>query len=343
MKTLCLWSLIGLSLMAVMDIQAQTAPAIASQKVFGLVIHGGAGAPSKKDATPADEKLYHDKIQEALDAGYSVLDTNGTAVDAVQAAVMVMENAGLFDAGKGAVFNSEGFCELDAAIMDGRTLVAGSVADLQHVKNPIALARKVMDKSPHVMLASEGAEKFAREQGFEMVPNTYFQTERRRKQWERLKQEHESSQTNKIASINPEALGTVGCVALDKNGNLAAATSTGGTAYKLPGRVGDSPIIGAGTYANNATCAVSGTGAGEYYIRTVFAHTVSTLMEYKGLSLEQASAEAMKQMEAIGGQGGCIAIDAQGHVVMRFDTPAMYRGFKLSNGSSDIQLYGETR
>jgi beta-aspartyl-peptidase (threonine type) len=319
---------------------AQTSPTNSAHKIFGLVIHGGAGAPAKGESTPENERLYHDKLSEALEAGYSVLQADGAATDAVIAAINVLEDAGLFDAGKGSVFNSEGVCELDAAIMDGRTLSAGAVTGLQHIKNPITLARAVMDKSPHVLLMGEGAEKFGREHGFEMVPNAYFQTERRRKQWEQLKEKKRGSgHAGDRHSINPEVLGTVGCVALDKNGNLAAATSTGGTADKLAGRIGDSPIIGAGTYANNTTCAVSGTGVGEYFMRTVFGHNVSTLMEYKGLSLEQASVEAMRQMQAIGGHGGCIGIDHEGRIVMPYNTPAMYRGFKLSNGRSEIQLY----
>lgn len=325
-----------------MQVQAQKSPNNSNPTRYGLVIHGGAGAPAKKDTTPENERLYHNKLQEALDAGYAVLHTNGAAIDAVIAAVNVMEDAGMFDAGKGSVFNADGFCELDASIMDGRTLSAGAVTGLQHIKNPITLARAVMDKSPHVLLMGEGAEKFGREHGFEMVPNTYFQTESRRKQWERIREKKKNAgQADNRFFVEPESLGTVGCVALDKNGNLAAATSTGGTADKLAGRIGDTPIIGAGTYANNATCAVSGTGIGEYYIRTVFGHNISTLMEYKGLSLEQASAEAMKQMQAIGGRGGCIAIDREGHVVMPFNTPAMYRGYRLSDGRSDIQLYDQ--
>jgi beta-aspartyl-peptidase (threonine type) len=335
------WLLLAVGTGLAMESSAQTTLASSPEKNFGLVIHGGAGAPPKIEVTPEADRLYHAKIQEALNAGYAVLQTNGAATDAVIAAVKVMEDAGMFDAGKGSVFNSDGICELDAAIMDGRTLSAGGVTGLQHIKNPITLARAVMDKSPHVLMMGEGAEKFARQHGFEMVPNSYFQTERRRKQWEQLqKQKHDSGQAVNFET-NPEALGTVGCVALDKNGNLAAGTSTGGTADKLAGRIGDTPIIGAGTYADNATCAVSGTGIGEYYIRTVFCHNVSALMAYKGWSLAQASTEAMRQMEAIGGRGGCIAIDRAGNVVMPFNTPAMYRGFKLSNGRSDIELYGE--
>jgi beta-aspartyl-peptidase (threonine type) len=310
-------------------------------RIYGLVIHGGAGAPGKGDPTREPDERYRDKLQAALDAGYAALAANGAATDAVVAAVKVMEDAGLFNAGKGSVLNSEGCCELDAAIMDGRRLAAGAVMGLQHIMNPIALARAVMDKSPHVLLMGDGAERFARSEGFEFVPNAYFQTERRREQLRRLQQERlNSGQAPGFHLNNPVALGTVGCVALDKYGNLAAATSTGGTADKLAGRIGDTPIIGAGTYANNATCAVSCTGIGEFYLRTVFAHNVSTLMEYKGLSLSQACGEAMRQMEAVGGRGGCVAIDREGNVAMPFDTPAMYRGLKLSDGRAAVELYG---
>jgi beta-aspartyl-peptidase (threonine type) len=213
---------------------------------------------------------------------------------------------------------------------------------VQHVKNPIDLARAVMEKTPHVILAGEGAEEFALNQGFTLVPNSYFQTDRRRKQWERLREKNETnSLTAKYSPDSDEALGTVGCVALDQSGNLAAATSTGGLPWKLPGRVGDTPIPGAGTYANNATCAVSGTGKGEYFIRTSFGHTVSDLMAYKGLSVQDAADETIKQLEAIGGEGGCIAIDKEGNITMPFDTSGMYRGYKLSDGRFDIKLYGK--
>lgn len=310
-------------------------------RIYGLVIHGGAGAPGKGDPTREPDEQYRAKLQAALDAGYAVLEANGTATDAVVAAVKVMEDAGLFNAGKGSVLNSEGCCELDAAIMDGQRLNAGAVMGLQHIMNPIVLARAVMDKSPHVLLMGDGAEKFARSEGFEFVPNAYFQTERRREQLRRLQKERlNSGHAPGFHLSNPVALGTVGCVALDKYGNLAAATSTGGTADKLAGRIGDTPIIGAGTYANNATCAVSCTGIGEYYLRTVFGHNVSTLMEYRGLSLTEASAEAMRQMQVIGGHGGCIAIDREGNIASPFNTPAMYRGFKLSDGRCGVELYG---
>src|ERR1700722_5757245 len=217
----CCWIISALSIGFAMQARSQTAPVKAADPIYGLVIHGGAGAPVKKDVSPEDERRYQDKLQEALDAGYAVLQTNGAAAEAVTVAVKVMEDAGLFDAGKGSVFNSEGFCELDAAIMDGRTLSAGAVTGLQHIKNPIILARAVMEKSPHVLLMGEGAEKFAREHSFEMVPNSYFQTERRRKQWERLREKKRNSGQATNPLINDsEMLGTVGCVALDKKGNL---------------------------------------------------------------------------------------------------------------------------
>ena len=311
-------------------------------KVYGLAIHGGAGSHADKDLSPEEAKRYHDKLQEALNAGYARLATNGTALDAVNAAINVMENAGMFDAGKGAVLNQAGFCEMDAGIMDGRTLATGNVGNVQHIKNPIDLARAVMEKSPHVLLAGPGAEEFALQQGFALMPGSYFLTERRVKQWEdlRAKQKSNTSGTSMLDWRTPEMMGTVGCVALDQQGNLAAATSTGGTAFKLPGRIGDTPQAGAGNYANNATCAVSGTGIGEYYVRTDFGKNLSDLMEYKGLPLDAAGTEALRQLDALGGHGGCIAIDREGHVFIDFNTASMYRGFLLSDGTSDIQLFG---
>ncbi len=311
-------------------------------KVFGLAIHGGAGSHADKDLSPEDAKRYHDKLQEALNAGYARLATNGTALDAVNAAINVMENAGMFDAGKGAVLNQAGYCEMDAGIMDGRTLATGNIGNVRHIKNPIDLARAVMEKSPHVMLAGEGAEEFALQQGFTLMPGSYFLTARRLKQWEdlRAKQKSNTSGTSMLDWRTPEMMGTVGCVALDQQGNLAAATSTGGTAFKLPGRIGDTPQAGAGNYANNTTCAVSGTGIGEYFVRTDFGKNVSDLMAYKGLPLDAAGTEALRQLQDLGGHGGCIAIDRQGHVFIDFNTASMYRGFLLSDGTSDIQLFG---
>jgi len=335
--TKLLSGLVGLVFIgSAMQTKAQTNP------VYGLVIHAGAGAASRKNTTPEDERLRRAKLEEARDAGYAVLEKGGTATDAVIASINVMENAGLFDAGKGSVFNAEGVCELDASIMDGKTLAAGAVSAVQHIKNPITLARAVMDKSPHVMLTADGAEKFAKTQGFELVPNSYFQTERSRKQWEKIKAQEKKKDSAPHAQADvSEKLGTVGCVALDKDGNLAAGTSTGGLANKLPGRVGDSPIIGAGTYAKNSTCAVSGTGQGEYYIRQSFAHTISALMEYKGLTVQDAAAQAIKNIDSMGGQGGCIALDRNAQFAMPFNTPAMNRAFKFSDGRTSVDLFGE--
>jgi len=303
---------------------------------YGLAIHGGAGAPSH---STAEEKLaYHAKLKESLDAGYDVLQKGGAATDAVIAAVIILEDAGLFDAGKGSDLNAEGACEMDACVMDGRTMSAGSVTGLQHVKNPIVLARAVMDKTQHVMLMGEGAEKFARALGFEMVPNSYFQTERRRKQWQQLRDgKLPPSENPREAPGSEEGFGTVGCVALDAKGNLVAGTSTGGIVNKMPGRVGDSPIIGAGTYANNRTCAVSGTGQGEFFIRGVFAHNVSALMDYKGLALLEAAGQALNDVARFGGRGGCIAIDRHGNVTMPFNTAAMFRAFRMSDGRGAIE------
>lgn len=307
----------------------------ALQPVYGLVIHGGAGAPANLD--DADQQRYHAKLQESLDAGYAVLEGGGSAMDAVVVAVKVMEDAGLFDAGKGSVFNADGVCEMDACIMDGRACAAGSAAGLQHIKNPIELARAILDKTPHVMLIGEGAERLARACGFEMLPKSYFQTERRRQQWEEIRRK-EAVGGSRARPSPPEATGTVGCAALDSRGNLAAGTSTGGVVNKMPGRVGDSPIVGAGTYADNDSCAVSGTGQGEFFIRTVFAHRVATLIEHKGLSVGVAAQQALEAVRALGGSGGCVAIDREGNIAMPFNTAAMFRGGKLSTGRNETAI-----
>ncbi len=336
MKNLLRFGLGLASIVAGMATDAQTTPTVV-KPIYGLVIHGGAGAPT--NLTPEERQRYEAKLRESLDAGYAVLEKGGAAIDAVVAAIKVMEDAGMFDAGKGSVFNADGVCEMDAAVMDGHTRAAGAVTGLQHIKNPIELARAVMEKTPHVLLMGEGAEKFARQNGFEMLPNSYFQTERRREQWERARHEQTNSPAKPRASAAPSAgMGTVGCVALDQRGNLAAGTSTGGLVNKMPGRVGDSPLIGAGTYANNATCAVSGTGQGEYFIREVFAHNISALMQYKGLSLRQAADATLAEVHTLGGTGGCIAIDAQGRVAMPFNTAAMFRGCRLSTGQHDTAI-----
>lgn len=308
------------------------------QAEFGLVIHGGAGTILKQNMTPEIEADYRAKLTEALDAGYRVLEENGSALDAVQAAIIVMENSPLFNAGKGAVFSADGRNEMDASIMDGKTYNCGAVAAVSGIKNPILLARKVMDESKHVMMATDGAEAFAATHGFEQMPDEYFHTDRRWEQLQKAKAK-EGDQTFLDHSTD-EQLGTVGAVALDKDGNLAAATSTGGMTNKKFGRVGDSPIIGAGTYANNATCAVSGTGHGEYFIRGVVAFDVSANMEYGGKSLaEAADTVVTHKLTDLGGTGGVIAIDHLGNVAMPFNTPGMYRGYRLEGGETIVKIY----
>jgi beta-aspartyl-peptidase (threonine type) len=259
-----------------------------------------------------------------------------------------MEDSPLFNAGHGAVMNAEGACELDASIMDGRTQDAGAVAGLQHIRNPIVLARDVLERTPHVMLIGGGAEAFAWQLGYEFVPNQYFQTERRRRQLAVAREiELRSAGENPrrpervtFATVDDNKHGTVGCAALDRSGNLAAGTSTGGMTNKQYGRVGDSPIIGAGTYAKNATCALSATGHGEFFIRSVFGHNVSALMEYKGLSLKAAAAEAVRQMAGLGGTGGLVAIDRQANIAMPFNTPGMYRGSRVTGGITEVAVFG---
>ena len=324
---------------------------------YGLVIHGGAGTILRKNMPLELENGYRAKLKEALDAGYAVLESGKPAPDAVVAAVTVLEDSPLFNAGHGAVLNAEGRCESDAAIMDGRTLTAGAVAGLQHVRNPIMLARSVMESSPHVMLVGEGAEKFAREEGFETLRNSYFRTDRRQKELEIAKrleetdpgalvsqglqeQFHEGDTGSPDSTRSESKFGTVGCAALDRNGNLAAGTSTGGLTNKKYGRVGDSPIIGAGTYADNATCAVSCTGAGEFFIRIVAAHDVASQIRYCGRKLANAADLTLAKIRMIGGSGGLVAIDKEGNFALPFNTPGMYRAARISNGNEIVELYG---
>lgn len=327
---------------------AQKTGGVEKQK-FVLVIHGGAGTILKQSMTPEKEKAYKADLQRALDAGYAVLSKGGTALDAVEAAVKIMEDSPLFNAGKGAVFTNEGKNELDASIMNGKNLAAGSVASVTNIKNPISAARVVMERSPHVMMIGAGAEKFAAQQGLEIVDPSYFRTEERWRALERVKREEPDSveldHGNKKSTLKqPEnkdsKYGTVGAVALDMAGNLAAATSTGGMTNKRFGRVGDAPIIGAGTYANNSTCAVSCTGWGEYFIRLVVAKSVSDLMEYKNSTLKAAADELiMKKVPELGGDGGLIAVDKTGNIAMPFNTAGMYRGYVKSDGKTEIKIY----
>src|SRR5437667_3921895 len=275
------------------------------------------------------EREYRGGLERALTAGYEILKRGGSSLDATEAAVRMLEDDPQFNAGKGSVFTSAGTNEMDAAIMDGKTLNAGTVASLKRIRNPIVLARLAMEKSGHVMMDGAGAEAFAKENGMELVDQKYFFTQER---WDALQKIRaaEKSRTGDAGKAfvitDQDRHGTVGAVALDKNGNLAAATSTGGTTNKRPGRVGDSPVIGAGTYANNATCAVSATGDGEYFIRATVGHDVSTLMEYRGMSLKEAAQAVLDKVAKLGGTGGLIAIDRHGNVALPFNTTGMYRG-----------------
>ena len=271
--------------------------------------------------------------------------SNGKSIDAVEAALNILEDSPLFNAGKGAVFNSEGLNELDASIMDGNSMKAGAVAGVHHVKNPVSLARLVMDKSPHVMMVGDGAEEFAKQNGVKLVDENYFKTEKRWEQLQKIKEKEKADSLNKTGSIDvykDYKFGTVGAVALDQSGNLAAATSTGGMTNKKFGRVGDSPIIGAGTYANNSTCAISCTGHGEFFIRYVAAYDISARMEYKGSSIQDAVNDlVMKKFVKIGAEGGMIGLDKEGNFTMQFNTDGMFRGFIDQDGKLDVRFYKE--
>ena len=295
--------------------------------------------------TPEMDAAYRKMLEHALDTGYQVLTAGGSSLDAVTAAIMVMENSPLFNAGKGAVFANSGRNEMDASIMDGKTLNAGAVSCVTVIKNPVLLARSVMEQSEHVMLSGEGAEKFGREHGLVIVDPSYFFTERRKEALERAKQKDNSQ--GSVSPMNEEEgenwkFGTVGALALDKNGNLAAATSTGGMTNKKYGRIGDSPIIGAGTYASNVTCAVSCTGHGEYFIRLNVAHDIASMMAYKSFSVKQAGEEViMKKLTTLGGTGGAIVLDCKGNIAMPFNTEGMYRGYITAEGKKRVMIYDD--
>ena len=318
---------------------------------LGFVIHGGGGVISKGSLTPEKEKEFRAKLEEAVLAGYRALQAGKSSLDAVEIAIRIMEDSPLFNAGKGAVFTHDGKNELDASIMNGKDLSAGSVAGLRHVKNPITLARAVMEKSPHVMMIGEGAEKFAAEQKIELVDEKYFWTQHR---WDALQEvlKEEASPRSNVQSPKPglhggkaselpsNRFGTVGAVALDKDGNLASGTSTGGMTNKKYGRVGDAPIIGAGTYANNATCAVSGTGWGEYFIRLTVARDISALMEYTALPVQYAADRVIKtKLQNAGGDGGVIVLDKFGNIGMSFNSEGMYRAYIDKDGKPVVAIY----
>lgn len=295
---------------------------------YVIAIHGGAGTISRERLTREQESQYLNKLDEALSAGEAVLKNGGSSIRAVRAAIMIMEDSPLFNAGKGAVFTNQKRVELDASVMDGKTLNAGAIAGVTDIKNPILGAIAVMENSPHVMFAGNGASQFAREQGLEMVDNSYFHTQRRL--------------DDLIRQIERDKNGTVGAVALDMEGNLAAGTSTGGMSNKRYGRIGDSPVIGAGTYANNRTCAVSATGHGEFFIRWVVAYDISALMEYREMTLWEAADEVIgNKLVKAGATGGVVAVDRHGNVAMPFNTAGMYRGYVKSTGEKVIAIFAD--
>jgi beta-aspartyl-peptidase (threonine type) len=293
---------------------------------YAIVIHGGAGNVTPERIPPEKESLYRAKLQEALDLGTTMLKNDSSSVSVVEAVIKILEDSPLFNAGKGAVFAANGRNEMDASIMDGKTLMAGAVASVGTIKNPISAARLVMEKSPHVMMVGAGAEQFATEQGLTIVDSSYFFTQER---WDELQKQKESAEKH----------GTVGCVVLDKQGNIAAGTSTGGMTNKKYGRVGDSPIIGAGTYANNATCGISCTGHGEYFIRYTVASDVSARMKYAHEPLKQAANEIIDELAQVEGSGGLIALDAKGNIAMPFNSAGMFRAYAKANGETKLLLF----
>lgn len=307
---------------------------------FTIVVHGGAGTILKSMLTPEKEAAYRKGLANAMDAGYALLASGGTAVDAVQAAVMSLEDCPLFNAGRGAVFTHLGTHEMDASIMDGKTLEAGAVSGISRVQNPVLLANVIKDNSGHVYLSGSEAEAFAQKEGLTFQPDDYFYEESRYQQWLEVKDSKGYQLDHAAAHGEGKKFGTVGAVALDQSGNLAAATSTGGMTNKRFGRIGDTPIIGAGTYANNQTCAVSCTGHGEYFIRAVVAYDVSCLMEYKGYTLQQACDYVVHdKLVKLGGEGGLIAIDAAGNFALPFNSEGMYRGYRKSDAAAVIKIY----
>ena len=327
-------------------------------KKTALAIHGGAGTILRSEMTAELERDYRQALNNALSCGWEILQTGGDALDAVQASVVELENFPLFNAGRGAVFTHDAKNEMDACIMDGETGKAGAVAFVRNVKNPIKLARLVMGKTPHILLAGNGANEFAEQMQVEFAPDEYFFTDFRYQQFLKASQENviqldhagtvqsskfkvQSSENDYLESKirNPKSLGTVGAVACDANGNLAAATSTGGLTNKKFGRIGDTPIVGAGTYADNKTCAVSCTGHGEYFMQAVAAYDVAARMKYKNLSLVEAANETIEYLREIGGEGGLIAVDAFGNIAFPFNSEGMYRGFIKTDGELSVEIY----
>ena len=313
----------------------------AAEQKFGLVIHGGAGTITRSSLSGEKEAAIRADLGEALDSGYRVLQEGGSSLDAVQAAITILEDSPRFNAGRGAVYTNTETHELDASLMDGKSLNAGAVAAASIVRNPILLARKIMDESVHVMLSGAGADEFAGKMGLELVDNNYFNTEFRLKQLKAAQSREQADASSMADPLQFESkFGTVGAVALDRHGNLAAGTSTGGTTNKRFGRIGDSPIIGAGTYADNRSCAVSATGHGEYFIRYAVAHEICARKRFAGESLAVAADNVVrKELVEAGGSGGVIAMDRQGNVAMPFNTEGMYRGVRMSDGQMNISIY----
>ena len=307
---------------------------------FGIVIHGGAGTILKENMTLELEEKYKNALREAVLIGYDILNNGGTSEKAVEKTINYLEDSPLFNAGKGAVLNFDGEVELDASFMEGKNLNAGAISGSKKIKNPISTAIKVMNSSSHVMLSGKGADDFAIQHNMQTVEQNYFKTERRINSLKKIK----SIENNKVSNLlnsdyRVQKLGTVGCVALDKFGNLSAGTSTGGMTNKKWNRIGDAPIIGAGTYANNNSCAVSSTGWGEYFIRGVVAYDIAALMEYKNLSIKKAAKTVINKISKMGGDGGVIAIDKQGNIAMEMNTSGMYRAHINSKGEIDVKIY----
>jgi beta-aspartyl-peptidase (threonine type) len=323
--------------------------ALEKQSEFAIIIHGGAGTILRGNLSKKKEKAYRDKLEEAIRTGYTILKNGGTSQLAVVKTIQVMEASPLFNAGKGAVFTHEETNELDASFMDGETLNAGAVAGVKNVKSPIELAVKIMTDSEHVMLSGEGASIFAKEKGLEMVDPAYFYTERRFKSLQRIKNRAKTKLDNNDkkaafydSDIKNAKFGTVGCVALDKNGNIAAGTSTGGMTNKRWGRIGDAPIIGSGTYANNKTCGVSSTGWGEYFIRSQVAYDISAQMEYQKKTLKEATKDVIQnKLTKLGGTGGVVALDKKGNMSFEFNTAGMYRASMNDTGELVLKIYKE--
>ena len=306
---------------------------------FGIVIHGGAGTILKKNMTPELEKQYRAVLAQAIEVGHAILNEGGSSQEAVEKTINVMENSPLFNAGKGAVLTAEGYASLDASFMDGKSLNAGAISGVRHIKNPITTAIAVMEQSPHVMLSGKGADDFAISLGLDTVPNNYFITERRKNALKRVQEKEAAKVSFYDPFIRDSKFGTVGCVALDQAGNLAAGTSTGGMTNKKWDRIGDAPIIGAGTYANNISCGVSATGWGEFFIRSVVAHDIAALVEYKGMDITSAAKTVLQKVADLGGDGGVIVLDRKGNVAMEFNTAGMYRAHMDAQGNQNIMIY----